>query len=136
MKDHSTNYFNTLIEVADDCSAECGTPPEVKGKNTVAERQFALLSEAPYRYTSDDVLFQVFAERNDIAPSEYPEARRIFFSKGQPCFRASPLTKTYGFGVHSDGDGKIALYGRETEDYHRLVEDNRVRKVKAMKTRR
>ena len=40
-------------------------------------------------------------------------ARKQFFSKGQPCFRASPLTKQLGWGVHCDKNGKVALYGIE-----------------------
>ncbi|MCH5685809.1 DUF6157 family protein [Niabella sp. W65] len=78
-------------------------------------------------------MFQVYARRNDLTPSEYKAARR-HFSKGQPCLRASPLTKRYGFGVHADKDGKIALYGVETSKYAQLLKDDAVKKVKAMRT--
>lgn len=76
----------------------------------------------------------MFANRNDLTKAEYKQAREQFFSKGQPCFRASPLTKTYGFGIHSDRNGKIALYGRETDQYQKLVAEPNVKKVKAMKS--
>jgi hypothetical protein len=36
MKVHSTNYFDTLIEVAEDIKVNCGTKPPVKDKKTVA----------------------------------------------------------------------------------------------------
>ncbi len=137
MKVHTTNYHDTFIEIAEDSPNASGLTPPLKGEaRSIANRQFDLLSKNPYKYTSDDVLFQVYAERNDIAPSEMEAARAQFFSKGQPCFRASPLTKTYGWGVHSDKEGRMALYGAETAEYKRLAEDKGVQKVKAMKSKR
>jgi hypothetical protein len=135
MKQHTTNYFDTLIEVAEDCPVAAAEVPASKGDvKTVAQLQYELIAKHPYRYTSDDVLFQVYARRNDLTPSEYKAAREAFFSKGQPCLRASPLTKRYGFGVHADKDGKIALYGVETSKYTQLLKDDAVKKVKAMRT--
>jgi len=60
--------------------------------------------------------------------------REQFFSKEQPCFRTSPLTKTYGFGIHSDSNGKVALYGMETKEYQQFLADTKIRKLKAMKS--
>jgi len=68
----------------------------------VSNLQYDIAGKNPYKYTSDDVFFRVFAERYELVLLEYKEAREKFFSKGQPCFRASPLTKRYGWGVHSD----------------------------------
>ena len=134
MKIHTTNYFDTFIEVAEDTKADRGTKPPAKDKKTVAEMQYELLVNNPYKFTSDDIFFQVFADRNDLTKAEYKQAREQFFSKGQACFRASPLTKTYGFGVHSDANGKIALYGMETDEYQKFLANTRIRKVKAMKS--
>lgn len=136
MKTHTTNYFDTFIEVAEDTKATNGTKPPIKANKTAAELQYELLANQPYGCSSDDVLFQVFALRNDLTESEHEKARQDFFSKGQPCFRASPLTKTYGFGVHSNTEGKIALYGRETPEYQKMVDDPTIKKVKAMKSSR
>lgn len=134
-KIHTTNYFNTFIEVADDTKATCGKMPESKSdKKTIAEMQYELLANHPYRYTSDDIIFKVFALRNDLTDSEQEQAMRDFFSKGQPCFRSSPLTKTYGFGVHANGEAKVAVFGMETEQYQRLLNDPDIKKVKAMRT--
>ncbi|MDY9918992.1 hypothetical protein SAMN05216331_10938 [Porphyromonadaceae bacterium KH3R12] len=133
MKTHTTNYFNTLIEVAEDTKVNCGTIPPAKDKKTVAQMQYELLDGNPYNYSSDDVLFLVYAERNNIPQDEYPRAREQFFSKGQPCMRTSPLTKNYGFGIHSNSEGKIAFYGMETEEYKQLLADSSVKKIKAMK---
>lgn len=134
---HSTNYFNTFIEIAEDCPKESGEMPPVKGdKKTVANMQFDMLYGHPYKYTSDEVLFGVFAERKEFAKEELAEERDHFFSKGQPCFRASPLTKTYGWGIHSNEEGKIAMYGAETEAYQNFVQDDSIPKVKAMRSKR
>jgi hypothetical protein len=133
MKVHSTNYFDTFIEVAEDTKVDCGTKPPTKNKKTVAEIQYDLIVKNPYRYTSDDLFFQVFADRNNLTEAEYKQAREQFFSKGQPCLRTSPLTRTYGFGIHSDSNGKIALYGMETEAYQKFLADTTIRKIKSMK---
>lgn len=136
-KVHSTNYFDTFIAVAEDTKATCGTSPPTRGSNkTMAEMQYELLVSRPYQYTSDDVFFMVFAERNDIPASDFPKARSEYFSKGQPCFRSSPLTKTYGFGVLSDKDGKVAIYGMETEEYQQFMDDQNIKQLKAMRTSR
>lgn len=136
-KIHTTNYFNTFIEVAEDTKVACGTkPPSKADKKTIAEMQYALLAENPYKFTSDEVLFQVFADRNDLTQAEYDQARQQFFSKGQPCFRTSPLTKTYGFGIHADSNGKVALIGMETEQYENFQNDPTIKKVKAMRSKR
>jgi hypothetical protein len=61
MKIHTTNYFDTFIEVAADTKANFGAKPPSKGdKKTVAEMQYELISKHPYQYTSDDIIFQVF----------------------------------------------------------------------------
>lgn len=134
-KTHTTNYFDIFIEVAEDTKALCGAIPSAKGdKKTVAELQHELIVNNPYQFTSDDVLFQVFAIRNDLAESELEQARKDFFSKGQPCFRASPLTKTFGFGVHADKEGKVAIFAIESEQYKSFLKDTSIKKVKAMRS--
>lgn len=134
MKVHTTNYFDTFIEVAEDTKANSGTIPPSKENKTVAEMQYELIAKNPYKYTSDDILFQVYANRNDLSKSEYKHAREQFFSKGQACFRASPLPKTYGFGVHNNKEGKIALIAMESKEYQKFLADKSIKKIKAMKS--
>jgi hypothetical protein len=134
---HTTNYFNTLIEVAEDTKATQGRQPPSNGeKKTVAALQYDLIAKHPYRYTSDEVIFQVYAERQDIPKAEYKQAWKQFFAKGQACLRTSPLAKTYGFGIHHNEVGKIALFGMETEAYQRLLDDPGIWKTKAMRSSR
>jgi hypothetical protein len=132
----STNYFNTLIEVAEDCPNTHSEVPPVKGSKSVATLQYEMVNGRPYQYTSDDVLFAVYATRNGIPEAEWPAQRELFFAKGQPCFRASPLTKRYGWGVHSNDEGKIALFGMESEAYQDMVANQAIEKTKAMRSSR
>lgn len=135
MKTHTTNYQDTFIAVADDCPAIRGEVPPQKGEEkSVATLQFEILSRNPYKFTSDDVLFQVFATRKGLTESEYEEARQEYFSKGQACFRASPLTKRYGWGVHSDSDARIAIYSCDSEEYQNFMNNASIKVVKAMKS--
>lgn len=135
MKVHSTNYFDTFILVADDSPALSGEIPPVKSVGpTVASLQFEMISRHPYEYSSDEVVFEVYALKQDLTKSERPTARTAFFSKGQPCLRASPLTKRYGWGVHFNKEGKMALVGCETKMYKKFVGDKSLTKLKAMRT--
>src|SRR5690606_18767865 len=82
MTPYTTNYFNTFISAATDCRADKGTaPPERKAGPAVAKLQYELIRQHPYRYTSDEVLFQVHAQRNDISAAELEAAKTQFFSK-------------------------------------------------------
>ena len=134
---HTTNYFNTFIEVAEDCPSEVGEMPPVKDdKKSVANLQFEMIFENPYKYTSDEVLFGVFAKRKEFDKQEIEEQRENYFSKGQPCFRASPLTKRYGWGIHNNEEGKIAMYEVESKEYKTYLKDDSIEKVKAMRSKR
>ncbi len=137
MKVHTTNYETAFIAIADDCPTSIGEIPPMKGdKKTIAAIQFEILKKNPYKFTSDDVLFQVFAEKNDLTENELVEARKAYFSKGQACFRASPLTKRYGWGVHHNAEGKIAIYGCESEEYEKFMNDDSIKVYKAMRSSR
>lgn len=118
---HTTNYVDTFIAVADDCPVDQGMVPPETASPSVALRTYQMIVARPYGYTSDDVIFSVWADRNGVPESERAAARAEFFSKGQPCLRSSPLGKRYGWGVHCDSAGRVALYGRETEAYQGFV---------------
>lgn len=137
MKTHTTNYTNTFIEVADDSPAHFGEIPPTKGDaKSVANIQFDMIKKHPYQYSSDDVVFQSYAIKKDLAPTEFQTERELFFSKGQPCLRASPLTKRYGWGVHHNAEGKVAVFGVDSEEYKKFVTDKNLTIVKAMRSKR
>ncbi|RRB06571.1 DUF6157 family protein [Larkinella rosea] len=137
MKTHTTNYTNTFIEVADDSPASFGETPPTKGDaRSVANIQFDMIKKHPYQYTSDDVVFQCYATKKDLASSELEAERERFFSKGQPCLRTSPLTKRYGWGVHNNAEGKVAVYAVDSDEYKSLSLDKNLDRVKAMRSKR
>lgn len=118
---HSTNYQDTFIAVAPDCSATQGTIPKEAATPSAALLAYRLIQAQPYGLTSDDVLFSVFAERQRLPPAERDTARAAFFAKPQACLRASDLGKRYGWGIHSNAAGKVALVGVETDAYRTLL---------------
>ena len=137
MKVHTTNYFNTFIAIADDCSATKGEiPAEKKGEKTLVGLAFEMISRHPYLYNSDDVIFSIFAQRTDLTEAELDEARMQFFSKGQACFRTSALGKRYGWGLHFNAGGELALYGCETKEYQNYLGRDDIKVLKAMRSKK
>lgn len=118
---------NTFIQVAPDSAAERGVVPESTREPKPAHLlQYQLLAGSPYRYTNDELLFETHVRRLGIGRAEL-EARREelwaeLFSRSHACMRASALPKRYGWGVHSDAEGRLALYSRDSEEYRRFVE--------------
>jgi hypothetical protein len=134
---HTTNYYNTFITIAEDCRAAGSEIPPVKNeKLTVANIQFDLISNNPYKFSSDDVIFKTYCIKNNIPECDYVSERKIFFSKGQPCFRSSPLTKRYGWGLHSNNQGKIALIVQNSDEYNQFSNDSGIKLLKAMRSKR
>ncbi|WP_192823506.1 DUF6157 family protein [Rufibacter sp. LB8] len=134
---HTTNYYNTFIAVAEDCPVTVAQVPPQRGtEKTIANLQFELLEANPYRYTSDQVLFDIHARRQNISTLQQEAEREKFFSKGQACFRASALPKRYGWGVHANEEGKIALVPLGSEEYEKLAGDERLKVVRAMRSKR
>ncbi|MCI9888668.1 hypothetical protein JT358_09375 [Micrococcales bacterium 31B] len=133
----TTNYTNTFISVAPDCPLGHGEVPPQRGATvSSAQRQYELLSAAPYSLTSDDLLFAVYAERQGLAEGDLPAAREAFFAKSQACLRASPLGKRYGWGLHHDAESRVALVALGSEEYERLSTDESLQQVAAMRSRR
>ncbi|KXH81023.1 DUF6157 family protein [Chryseobacterium kwangjuense] len=133
---HTTNYINTFIEIAEDCPvSRAETPPEKKIK-TLALLQYEQIAKNPYQYTSDDVVFECYAIKNDISEHQKKEAEIQFFSKGQPCLRSSPLAKRYGFGIHHNAEGKVAVFPVESKEYQNFLNDPAIKKVKAMRSKK
>ncbi len=138
---HSTNYADAFIRIAEDCPVATGTtPPDRGGKPTVAGLQHSMLFRKAYSYTSDDVVFATSAAGRalDAAAStaEHKQARETFFSKGQPCLRASPLTKQFGWGVHSDAKGRVAIYAVDSPEYRTFAANTKLTQLTAMRTKR
>ena len=134
------SYFNTFITIAGDCPAESGELPATKrAKKPIHVLQYELLAESPYQYDHESLIFEVYLIRNELEHISETEKKEIWaelFSKGHPCLRASALTKRYGFGAHYNEEGKIAIYPMESEEYQKFMDDTKVEKVAAMRTKR
>ena len=133
---HTTNYVDTFIETAEDCPVDHAVEPPARDQATIAQLHYEMISARPYELTSDDVVFETYAVRAGVADEDRDAERERFFSKGQPCLRSSPLGKRYGWGVHSDAEGRVALFARESDDYRRLADDPGVAHTRAMRSSR
>jgi hypothetical protein len=124
---HTTNYHDTLITVSTDCPVPGGTIPEKPG--TIAAVQHALLAK-PYALTSDDLLHETHRARGG------DKSREEFFARPQACLRASPLVKQFGWGIHHDSKGRIAMLDPQGDAYRRLLDDASVKKTPGMRSKR
>ncbi|HET8884890.1 MAG TPA: DUF6157 family protein [Salinimicrobium sp.] len=131
----TTNYYNSFIEVAEDCPVSKAEIPKQKGENkSIPLLQYEMIFVNPYKFTSDDVLFEVHRIRKNRLNNS--DERNLFFSKPQACFRASTLPKRYGWGVHFNAEGKMALFSMESEAYKKLKEDKSIKLYTAMRSKR
>jgi hypothetical protein len=131
------NYYDTLIEVADDCPAKVAQVPQARGgQKTKAVVEYELLARHPYAYTEEDLAFEVHAVTHTIPHANRPTERKTFLSKGHPHLRVSPLAKRYGWGIHNDAEGKIALVAVESPRYKQLLDDPHTANVKAFRSKR
>lgn len=134
---HYTNYGNVFIETAEDCpGATSEIPPKKSDEITIAWLHYDLMTNKPYYYTSDYLIFPVFAIRNEIPEADYSKERKRVFSKGQAGLRSSPLAKRYGKGIYANHDGKIALYPLESEEYQDLLTRKEFIHKKAMRNKK
>lgn len=128
---HSTNYFNTFIRVAVDCPRKSAEVPPDKAPKSIARRSWELLTQnPPYTYTSDELLYQLYTERHGDTPWEK------YWAKGRACLRCSPLGKRYGWGLHFDAEGQIAVLDSTSKEYAQHAANKNLTQKTAMKLRR
>lgn len=132
----TTNYRATFITVAPDCPIAAAEEPPSGVKPTIASLQYELLRSRPYELTSDDLLFEVHMIRGGHDASERSAERQRFFDRDQPCLRASPLPKRYGWGIHHNADSHVALVGLGSPEYAALAERNDLTQKTAMRSSR
>ncbi len=129
---------NTFVRIADDSPARQGIVPRSRenAEPSLARRHYDLLIEHPYEYDLDSFNFEIFCQKHHIDEADRDSHREAFFSKGHPCLRASPLTKTHGWGAHYNGAGKIAIYPVDSVAYQKLLNDPENRVEMAMRSAR
>ncbi len=133
----TTNYYDTFIEVAEDCPVTSAEVPAARGDSrTVAVMQFEKIAENPYRFTSDEIVFDIYADRAGIPAEQRDAERERYFSKGQPCLRSSPLGKRYGWGTHHDAEGRVAVVPLGSVEYAAFRDSSEVAHTRAMRSKR
>jgi hypothetical protein len=133
----TTNYYDTFIEIAEDCPVAKAEIPQPKGgKKTKPVLEYEMITTHPHKRTQDDVAFEVHAVTHDIPKGNLPQEREKFFSVGRPCMRSSALAKRYGWGIYNDTEGKLALVAMDSPEYQRFINDPHIKKVKALRSKR
>lgn len=117
---------NTFVLVAPDCPVSTARVPTLRGATpTIALIQYELLMAQPYTLILEDLIVATHVRRAGLSDAEAnarpAEIRAVLFAKPHPCMQASPLPKTYGWGVHHDEAGRMALFGVESAEYHRFA---------------
>ena len=114
-----------LILIATKCSMKRGTKPvSNREQPTIAMHQYDVLTEMPYQLTYEQLKDEVHGNRRGKELTR--EQSKTYMMK------RSELCKIWGWGVHQDKNGKLALVGCETKEYRRLVKDLQVQKEKAL----
>ncbi len=132
-------YVNTFIAVAEDCRAATGEiPPERVGGPTVASTQYAMLAAAPGRWTQEEVLLASSPQvrGHDVSDTVLRRLREEYFTRPRACLRASPLPKSFGWGLHYDADGRITLHAVDSPEYAQLSSDPSLTQLRAMRSSR
>ena len=79
MKIHTTNHKETLIEVEDDCPATIVEAlPTKRRSKIICKYSVGYFEHYPYKFTSGNILFQVYGERNQLTGKELKKAREHF----------------------------------------------------------
>ena len=117
----NVDYTSTFIAVAPDTAAVAGVPPAPRGDApTVASATYDLIASAPYELRSSDVIFRVWAGRHGVS-TDSPDEWASFYATPRACLRSSDLGKRYGWGIHADADGRLAVYAVGSSDYDALA---------------
>ncbi len=135
------NYINTFIAVSPDTKAKVGSVPIARGgKRSIAQIEHELIANHPYEFTQEEVQFSVYIERAGITTAQLDAKRRElwsdFFSRPMACMRTSPLARSYGWGLHFDRDGKVALIPMESPKYRKLSGSRSIEQTRAMRSKR
>jgi hypothetical protein len=135
------NYINTFIAVSADTKAKVGSIPLARGgKRTIAQIEYELIASHPYEFTQEEVQFSVHVERTGIPTAQHDANRgelwSDFFSKPTACMRTSPLARSYGWGLHFDREGKVALVPMESSKYQELSGSPSIEQTRAMRSKR
>ena len=109
--------------VSEDCPVKKGTPPVSRKADAIAIIYYEELITNPYKYTYDELKHQVHIVRRGKKNGELKLENYLI--------RRNQLVRDWGWGIHIDRNGKLALVGSETSKYKQLVNDPTVEKKRA-----
>lgn len=133
------DYFDTFIRLAPDSAAAAARVPPARGdRKTLPLLEYEMLVEAPYAYTQPEVLFEVWRRHQGRPLTRAARAaqQQEFFARPHACMRASALPKKYGWGLHFDHAGRVALVPVESAQYRKLAADQTLQQLAAMRSKR
>jgi hypothetical protein len=112
-----------LILISEDSPNTRATIPsdDRSSKTVVARIEYEVLSENPYTHS-----------RRDFFKLAHHDIRRKTHLKIDSYLLArSLLVRQFGWGIHVDSNGKLALMPSESEEYGRLLNDPEVKNTRA-----
>jgi hypothetical protein len=101
-----------IILVAEDCPISSSEAPPLGDKKTIARIDYEVLIENPY----------VFNEREFFKKVHYEQRKRFDLKIETYNIKRSSVVQTYGWGVHRNREGKLALIPMESAEYKKLQE--------------
>lgn len=124
------NPKNSFVRLSPDSPVSTSVVPvPFAGKPTIQLIQYELLTKSPYKFTLEELIFQTHVRRLGLTKSQIiaqrPKIWAELFAKSHACMRASALPKKYGWGVHYDEKGRIALYAAESSEYRAFLAGKR-----------
>jgi hypothetical protein len=109
-----------LIEVAEDCEAERAMEPPDGGLNKTIQRiAYEVLIENPYTYSEMELFHEVHVvrrNRSDLKLESYNIKRH-------------PLVQRFGWGIHRNKEGKLALVAVDSKKYRELQQSIKTTKA-------
>jgi hypothetical protein len=130
----ATGYVNAFITTAPDCPLAVGTVPT--HAMSIAGIEHSLLLDCPYEYMAHELIIDVHRRHKRVDDVELEDFKALLFTKSHACMRLSMLTKRWGWGVHYNEQGRMALYGAETDEYRQFAMRSDLRVMTARPARR
>ena len=129
--------FNTFVEVAEDCpTGQAEVPSTRPGRVTKAAIEYGLIAQEPYVLTEEELAFRTRMAMRGVSESDGPAERKRSIFTNKPRLRVSALAKRYGWGIHIDSRGRVALVPVESPEYRRLAADPGLNHVRAFRSTR